>query len=83
MPFVCEFLKAFEHGMLVGREILPWLGSQDGFDSILWRPVLLACLVKLLGVGEEQGASRIRFCALAAQNNLLTPGAAPLWWDEW
>ena len=63
---VCEVLEAFEHGTLVGREIRPWLGSQDGFDGILWCLVLLTRLVKLLDVGEEQGASRIGFCALAA-----------------
>ena len=74
--------KSSQSARPCGGEVLRGLLAEQRLDGVLRRPPLIARLVKLVNVGEEEVVGRVGLGSLAAENHLLRERAAPLRRDE-
>src|SRR5437879_5436244 len=80
---VFERLDSFKHRTLSGGgEVLLGFLTEQRVDSILWCPRLIARLVKLLNVSQEQIARWVRLGGFAAENDFLSKSTLPFRWDQ-
>src|SRR5690349_12609118 len=73
---VFEGCNPFQHRAAF-RQVLAVLRTQQCSKRVLWRPLLVARLVELVDVGEEELAGSIRLGAFASEDHLKVQLSPP------